>query len=353
MDTSDLNYELPAELIAQCPSQKRSASRLLVLNRQQDRLTDQTFSQLGDYLRPGDCLVLNNTKVLPARFYGQRRTGAKLEGLFLSARAEGLWEVLLKGTRKLKPGETFNILARDRSQAFAARIVEQDHEGQCLMQINAQGGAEAALETIGFPPLPPYINRDTDLETAETDRERYQTVFARHAGAIAAPTAGLHFSEAMLAQLQRTGIRMAELTLHVGMGTFKPVTVQKLEDHPMHAEEVIIDQGAAETINQTRQAGGRVIAVGTTSVRSLESAVTGWGLEARIHPFRGETNLFITPGHEFKLVDALITNFHLPKSSLIALVGAFAGLDKIMQAYQHAIAQQYRFYSYGDAMLII
>jgi len=185
------------------------------------------------------------------------------------------------------------------------------------------------------------------------DKQRYQTVFAQHAGAVAAPTAGLHFSQAMLSQLQHTGIQVVELTLHVGMGTFRPVTVEKLQDHPMHAEEVIIDQATADIINQTRQEKGRVIAVGTTSVRSLESAATGQGRAAHVQAFQGETRLFITPGYEFKIVDALITNFHLPKSTLIALVGAFAGLDRVMHAYQHAIAQQYRFYSYGDAMLII
>jgi len=353
MNTNDLNYELPADLIAQCPTQKRSASRLLVLDRHDGSLSDRQFSDLGSYLRAGDCLVLNNTKVLPARFYGRRQTGGKLEGLFLYTQSENLWQVLLKGTRKLQPEETFYILSKDETLSFDARIVEQHKEGQCLIQIDAPGPHESTLETIGFPPLPPYIKRDGDLKTAEVDKQRYQTVFAQHAGAVAAPTAGLHFSQAMLSQLQHTGIQVVELTLHVGMGTFRPVTVEKLQDHPMHAEEVIIDQATADIINQTRQEKGRVIAVGTTSVRSLESAATGQGRAAHVQAFQGETRLFITPGYEFKIVDALITNFHLPKSTLIALVGAFAGLDRVMHAYQHAIAQQYRFYSYGDAMLII
>ena len=353
MDTSDLNYELPSELIAQRPARNRSASRLLVLDRNKGNFFDRQFSDLGTYLRPGDCLVLNNTKVLPARFYGQRQTGGKLEGLFLCAQGAGLWQVLLKGAQKLKPRAPFYVLAKDQSQRFAARIVEQGSDGQCLIQVNIEGSNEATLETIGFPPLPPYIKRDKDLKTAETDRQRYQTVFARHAGAVAAPTAGLHFSQDMLDQLRHMGITIVELTLHVGMGTFKPVTVKNLEDHPMHAEEVIIDQATADIINRTRQDNGRTIAVGTTSVRSLEAAALGTGTEARVRAFTGETSLFITPGHEFKIVDALITNFHLPKSTLIALVGAFAGLDRVMQAYQHAIAQKYRFYSYGDAMLIV
>jgi S-adenosylmethionine:tRNA ribosyltransferase-isomerase len=353
MNTNDLNYELPAELIAQCPAQKRSASRLLRLDRRDGRLSDGQFSDLGSYLRAGDCLVLNNTKVLPARFYGQRQTGAKLEGLFLCAQAENLWQVLLKGARKLKPEESFYILSKDRSQNFVARIVEQQHEGKYLIQLDIEDSHESTLETIGFPPLPPYIKRDNDLKTAETDKQRYQTVFAQHAGAVAAPTAGLHFSQDLLSQVQRAGIKVVELTLHVGMGTFKPVTAEKLQDHPIHAEEVIIDQACADIINQTRRNKGRVIAVGTTSVRSLESAATGQGRATQVQAFKGETRLFITPGYEFKIVDALITNFHLPKSTLIALVGAFAGLDRVMQAYEHAIAQQYRFYSYGDAMLII
>jgi S-adenosylmethionine:tRNA ribosyltransferase-isomerase len=348
MRTDRLHYELPAELIAQAPAEARSASRLLVLDRSSGRLTDSQFAHLGDFLRPGDCLVLNDTKVLPARFFLRRHTGAALEGLFLAER-EGLWEVMLKGSRKVKPGESLQIKDRHGRDSCTAELIEKKAEGVCLLKVEADGGAETVLETVGFPPLPPYIRRDADPDQAEQDRQRYQTVYARRPGAVAAPTAGLHFTEPLLNQLREGGIRFASVTLHVGTGTFKPVAAEELEQHDIHSEWFQLDRANAETINAARAAGGRIIAVGTTATRVLETVAA----DGRVQPAEGDTNLFITPGYRFRIVDAMITNFHLPKSTLLALVAAFAGLEEILAAYHHAIAQRYRFYSYGDATLIL
>ena len=351
MRTDRLHYDLPAELIAQAPAETRSASRLLVLDRSSGRLTDSQFAYLGDFLRPGDCLVLNDTKVLPARFFLCRQTGAALEALFLAERngQQGVWEVMLKGARKVKPGERLHIKDRHGQDSCAAALVEKKTEGVCLLKVEAQGSAETVLEKVGFPPLPPYIWRDGDPIQAEQDQQRYQTVYARRPGAVAAPTAGLHFTEPLLNQLRDSGIRFASVTLHVGTGTFRPVTAEELEQHEIHSEWFQLDQANAETINAARAAGGRVVAVGTTGTRVLETAAT----EGRVKPAEGDTKLFITPGYRFHIVDAMITNFHLPRSTLLALVAAFAGLQEILAAYHHAIEQRYRFYSYGDAMLIL
>ncbi|NLZ06128.1 MAG: tRNA preQ1(34) S-adenosylmethionine ribosyltransferase-isomerase QueA [Phycisphaerae bacterium] len=360
MRTELFDYELPPERIAQTPTPSRSESRLLVLDRKGDvlmpvgvapTLLDCRFAEVGRFLREGDCLVLNDTKVLPARFFAERKTSASLEGLFLAERPDtpAVWEVMLKGTRKVRIGERIRIVDRHRGHRYEAELIEKRPDGVCLLKIDSDRSAEEILEEVGFPPLPPYIRRDGNIDQAQEDRQRYQTVYARAPGAVAAPTAGLHFTESLLAQLQEQGVRLAWVTLHVGTGTFKPVTTENLEDHEIHHEWYQIDEENARAINEAWQAGGRIVAVGTTATRVLETVASG----RCVAPGMGTTGLFITPGYEFKIVDAMITNFHLPRSTLLALVAAFAGLDRTLAAYRHAVAQRYRFYSYGDAMLIL
>jgi len=349
MKTEKLNYYLPSELIAQHPLPVRSDSRLLVLNRATREILDSRFSNIGDFLSPGDCLVLNDTKVLPARFFARRTTGGKLEGLFLAQNTDRTWDIMLKGTRKLNPGEILILKDKQKADFCKAVLLEKQTQGRCLLRLKTQADAETVLDKIGFPPLPPYIKRDDDLALAQMDKLRYQTVYARHTGAVAAPTAGLHFTDRLIEQLKQTGIGFAYITLHVGTGTFKPVTTENLEDHQIHQERFSIDEENARTINTAKSKGGRIIPVGTTSTRTLETIAAG----SKIKAVSGTTSLFIKPGYKFKITDAMITNFHLPKSTLLALVAAFAGLDNILAAYNHAIEQRYRFYSYGDAMLII
>jgi S-adenosylmethionine:tRNA ribosyltransferase-isomerase len=349
MKTEKLNYYLPSELIAQKPVSVRSASRLLVLNRSSGELLDSRFSSLGDFLAPGDCLVLNDTKVLSARFFARRATGGKLEGLFLYADVDGVWTAYLKGLRKLKAGDKFYIKDRQKADFCEAVLLEKIGHGRCRLLINTKTDAQEVLEIIGFPPLPPYIKRNDDPTVAAEDGKRYQTVYARQSGAVAAPTAGLHFTDTLIGQLKQAGITFAFITLHVGAGTFKPVTAENLEDHKIHRERFSIDSENAGIINTAKEKGGRIIAVGTTSTRVLETAT----VDTRVKAAAGTTDLFIMPGYRFRIVDAMITNFHLPKSTLLALVAAFAGLENILAAYNHAIERQYRFYSYGDAMLII
>ena len=284
---------------------------------------------------------------------GSTADGRKAEGLFLSADAGGTWTVLLKGIRKIKPGEEIFLLDREGQEALTAVIVERRSEGECLLGVHTDQDVETTLNQIGFPPLPPYISRNHDPEQAQKDSVRYQTIYAEQAGAIAAPTAGLHFTQNLLDRLTDKGIVTAKVTLHVGVGTFKPISAKRVEDHAIHSEHIIIQGQAVETINHTRRQGGRVFAVGTTSTRSLESAAVGCGADAELSTYDGPTRLFILPGYHFKLVDCLITNFHLPRSTLLALVGAFADLATIKAAYQHAIEREYRFFSYGDAMLIL
>jgi len=348
MKTEDLNYALPEELIAQHPSQKRQQSRLLVLDRTADTLADRVFADLAGYLREGDCLVLNNTKVLPARFYAQKLTGSQLEGLFIHEEPNGEWQVLLKNARKVKPGEPIELL--DRAGNAWGRVIATRSEVKGQWRLKPEGAVDAfsTLEDIGLAPLPPYIKRDRTGSPVDEDLQRYQTVYASQPGAVAAPTAGLHFEQAVLDQLQGSGMKLAYVTLHVGIGTFRPVQTETLDEHPMHEERYEIGAAAAEIINGTVDAGGRIIAVGTTSVRTLESVAEN----RHVKPTQGATRLFIQPGYAFKIVDAMVTNFHLPKSTLLALVGAFAGMETIMNAYQYAIEQKYRFYSYGDAMFI-
>jgi len=349
MKTDDLNYNLPEELIAQAPSAARRQSRLLVLDRSEDRLSDRNFGDLVEYLRPGDCLVLNNTRVLPARFYAKKPTGAQLEGLFLHEQADHSWQVLLKNARKLKPNSTLELLDRSGSVWATASARPSDTHGQWVIRPDTELDAFGALEQIGLAPLPPYIKRTREDSHTTEDLDRYQTVFAQEPGAVAAPTAGLHFDQALLDKIAAIGVKIAYITLHVGIGTFRPVQTETLEEHPMHEERYEIGSEAAETINACAAAGQRVIAVGTTCVRTLESMAAN----RRVRAAAGRTALFIRPGYEFQIVDAMITNFHLPRSTLLALVGAFAGLDRVLDAYQHAIDERYRFFSYGDAMLIL
>jgi len=349
MKTEKLNYFLPPELIAQRPLRVRSNSRLLVLNRTTREILDSRFSNIGDFLSPGDCLVLNDTKVLPARFFARRTTGGKLEGLFLAENTDRTWDIMLKGSRKLNPGDHLILKDKQETDFCKAVLLQKQSQGRCLLRLKTEANAETVLDKIGFPPLPPYIKRDDDLTVAKMDKLRYQTVYARHTGAVAAPTAGLHFTDRLIEQLKQTGIRFAYITLHVGTGTFKPVTTKNLEDHQLHKEQFRIDEENVRIINAVKSKGGRIIPVGTTSTRTLETIAAGSQIEA----VAGTTSLFIKPGYKFKITDAMITNFHLPKSTLLALVAAFAGLDNILAAYNHAIEQRYRFYSYGDAMLII
>jgi S-adenosylmethionine:tRNA ribosyltransferase-isomerase len=358
VQTEKLTYYLPRELIAQQPVGRRTDSRLLVLNRSSNTYTDSRFSEIGRYINPGDCLVLNDTRVIPARFFAHRATGAEIEGLFLSQDSPGLWRIMLKNARRVRPGETIYLTNAADQDFCPAKVLERKtHKGtfegpeppQWLLKIDYPADAGKILSQIGLAPLPPYIKRGKDTKQAQKDLRRYQTVYAKKNGAVAAPTAGLHFTNKILKQLKNKGINLAYITLHVGAGTFRPITAKSLEEHNMESEYFSLDEHNTRIINETRRREGRIIAIGTTSVRTLET--TSKANMVRVQ--HGKTNLFITPGYKFKIVDAMITNFHLPKSSLLALVAAFAGLENILAAYDHAIKRQYRFYSYGDAMLII
>jgi len=349
MKTRELDYELPKALIAQRPAEVRSQSRLLVLKRGGGEVVDSRFSQLGEYLQAGDCLVLNDTKVLPARFYGRRKSGAKLEGLFLGGAGDSGWQVMLKGMGKVKESEEIILKDKNGGDSVSAKIVEKLGAGKCLLKVSSDKSAEDILEEIGFAPLPPYIKRDSGVGQAQIDERRYQTVYARQAGAVAAPTAGLHFTDELMGQLKEAGVRFAYVTLHVGWGTFKPISAETVEEHKIHSEWFKVDEENARVINEAKEKGGRIIAVGTTSTRVLETIAE----DSKVSACSGQTELFIKPGYEFKMVDCLVTNFHLPRSSLLLLVGAFAGLGEMLAAYKHAIEKRYRFYSYGDAMLII
>lgn len=349
MKTELLDYSLPRELIAQQPCCIRSKSRLLVLDRLSGKLRDNIFSDIGKFLSAGDCLVLNNTKVLPARFFARRSTGGELEGLFLQQAEDGVWEVMLKGARKIKTKEHLYLESKRGDSTIEAVLLEKKQDGKCLLSVKTGQKAEAILEKIGFPPLPPYIRRGRNLRQAQTDRRRYQTVYAKKTGAVAAPTAGLHFTKKLIAKLKNEGIIFAYITLHVGAGTFKPVAAENLEEHKINKEKFSIDSKNAEIINRAKKRGKRIIAVGTTCVRVLETLSAG----SKVRHFSGTTDLFIRPGYKFKVTDAMVTNFHLPRSTLLALTAAFAGLDNILAAYRYAIEKRYRFYSYGDAMLII
>ena len=345
MHLSDFDYSLPQHFIAQKPAEPRDSSRLMVLHRAEKRLEHRIFREIGDYLRPGDLLVLNQTRVIPARLYGRKPTGGKIEVLLLRKRDERTWEALIGG-KGMKPGKTARI---DDGPAFEVLATLTGAE----RLIRFAEPIEPYFPKVGHVPLPPYIHEKLD------DPERYQTVFAREPGSAAAPTAGLHFTPELLDRLQAAGVGVAYVTLHVGLDTFAPVTEDDPRQHKIHTEWCHLPAETAARINRTRAAGGRVIAVGTTSVRTLESAARASGLAsvsdraAALRPFSGDTDLFIYPGYTFRLVDAMITNFHLPKSTLLMLVSAFAGREFILQAYETAKREGYRFFSFGDAMLIL
>lgn len=340
LKTSDFYYELPENLIAQTPIEPRSASRMMVLSRESGQIEHRRFYVLHEYLRPGDCLVINDTRVLPARLYGLREdTGAVVEFLLLKQRGEKVWECLAGPGKKAKPGGCFRF--SDRLTAVVTDVLE---DGNRILQFHCEGSFFERLDEVGQMPLPPYIKEKLE------DRERYQTVYSKVPGSAAAPTAGLHFTPELLASLEEAGIKIARITLHVGLGTFRPVKTETITEHKMHTEHFRISEEAAALINQTKATGGRVICVGTTSCRTVESAAAKYG---GICACEGDTDIFIYPGFEFRCMDGLITNFHLPESTLIMLVSAFAGYENTMHAYQIAVQEKYRFFSFGDAMLIV
>ncbi|MBP7275240.1 MAG: tRNA preQ1(34) S-adenosylmethionine ribosyltransferase-isomerase QueA [Kiritimatiellae bacterium] len=348
MRTADFDYILPPERIAQVPMEPRDAARLMVLHRAERRIEHRVVRELPDLLRAGDLLVLNNTRVIPARLRGYKPgTRGAVEIFLLEPLADGVWDALLRARRRPKPGARVVLGPNEDAEA---ELLEDLGDGRVRVRLRAPEPFEAWLESAGEPPLPPYIRRAKGDERRAGDRERYQTVYARHAGAVAAPTAGLHFTAALLDRLAAAGIGRAELTLHVGIGTFRPVTAELAEDHPMEPERYRVPESTVEALVRARAAGGRIVAVGTTATRTLETiAAHGWPPSAG----EGRSALFIRPPYEFKAVDALLTNFHLPCSTLLMLVSAFAGRELVREAYETAIREKYRFYSYGDAMLIL
>jgi len=347
---ADLDYALPDELIAQAPPPNREDARMLILDRRTSGLRNSRITEIPEALQPGDLLVLNNTRVLPAKFTAIRAGGGKTEGLFLSEYSRGCWNVLLRGSQRLRVGQSL-ALTGSGGEVVTLTLRASAGRGQWHGEVDADEPAAQILQRLGRAPLPPYIARKRDNPTVDAiDHDRYQTVYAKIPGAVAAPTAGLHFTKDLLGRIRRRGIRITFLTLHVGLGTFKPITVEDLSQHAMHEEYFELTDEAAEAVNDCRRRGGRVVAVGTTSVRALESAASLPG--GVVSPGRGTTAIFIYPPYEFRVVDALLTNFHLPKSTLLALVMALAGVDQVRTAYAHAINHRYRFYSYGDAMFV-
>jgi len=344
MDVSLFDYELPAELIAQEPAEPRDTSRLLVLDRGARALQDRAFADLSELLRPGDCLVANRSRVIPARLLGTAvQNGRPVELLLVRAVSEGRWEALVQPGRRCRVGARVELAGG----AARARIVGEGTAGARVVEIEAPWPVRELLERHGVPPLPPYIDRH-DAPKPE-DRARYQTVYARDDGSVAAPTAGLHFTPELLGRLGRAGVAVHYLTLHVGPGTFRPLRATRIDEHRMEAEPIEIPEATARAVQEAKRDGRRVVAVGTTTTRALEWAA---GEDGRLREGVGEADLFIRPGHRFRVVDALVTNFHLPRSTLLVLVAAFAGRELILDAYRHAVAARYRFYSYGDAMLI-
>lgn len=340
MKTSDFYYDLPKELIAQVPIKNRSYSRLMVLDKMTGKIEHKHFFDIVDYLNKGDCLVINDTKVIPARLFGTKKeTGAVIELLLLKQVGDKKWETLVKPGKKAKNGTEIVF----KENLLEGKIVETLDSGNRIIEFNYNGIFEEILDKLGEMPLPPYIHEKLE------DRDRYQTVYASHPGSAAAPTAGLHFNEEVFNKLKEKGVNVAKITLHVGLGTFRPVKVEFIEDHKMHSEYYDISQEAANLINQTKQNGGRIISVGTTSTRTLESVADDNGY---IESKSGWTDIFIYPGYKFKIIDGLITNFHLPESTLIMLVSTFAGKDHTMNAYKIAVEEKYRFFSFGDAMFI-
>lgn len=340
MKTSDFYYDLPKELIAQDPLEDRSASRLMHLNKETGEYEHGHFRDILKYLKPGDCLVINDTKVIPARLYGSKvGTDAAIEILLLKRRENDIWETLVKPGKKCKVGTVISF----GDGILTGEVVDIVDEGNRLIQFHYEGIFEEILDQLGEMPLPPYITHKLQ------DKNRYQTVYAKHEGSAAAPTAGLHFTKELLQQVQDAGVKIAHVTLHVGLGTFRPVKVEDVTQHHMHSEFYVVEEDQAKLINDTKAAGGRVIAVGTTSCRTLESAT---GEDGILKAGSGWTEIFIYPGYHFKMIDGLITNFHLPESTLVMLVSALAGKEHIMAAYEAAVKEKYRFFSFGDAMMI-
>ena len=341
MKTSDFFYHLPQELIAQDPLEDRSSSRLLVLDKETGATEHHVFREIVNFLNPGDCLVVNNTKVIPARLMGVKEgTGAGIEVLLLKRHGDNVWETLVKPGKKARPGARISF----GDGLLVGEVQEVVEEGNRLIRFEYEGIFEQILDQLGQMPLPPYITHQLK------DKNRYQTVYAKHEGSAAAPTAGLHFTPELLKQIEEKGVKLAHVTLHVGLGTFRPVKVEDVAEHHMHSEFYMVEEEQARLINETKAAGGRVICVGTTSCRTLESAT---GEDGILRAGSGWTEIFIYPGYQFKIMDALITNFHLPESTLLMLVSALAGKDKIMKAYEEAVQERYRFFSFGDAMLIL
>ncbi|MCI5958806.1 MAG: tRNA preQ1(34) S-adenosylmethionine ribosyltransferase-isomerase QueA [Lachnospiraceae bacterium] len=338
---SDYYYDLPQELIAQDPLEDRSSSRLMFLNKKTGELSHHSFKDVIEFLNPGDCLVLNNTKVIPARLIGHKEeTGGTVEVLLLKRKENDQWETLVKPGKKARPGA--KIVFGDG--LLKAEVLDVLEEGNRLIQFTYDGIFEEVLDKLGEMPLPPYITHKLQ------DKNRYQTVYAKYEGSAAAPTAGLHFTPELLSQIEKKGIRLAYVTLHVGLGTFRPVKEENLTNHHMHSEFYQVTKEAADIINQTKEAGGRVICVGTTSCRTIESAA---GADGKVVPGSDNTEIFIYPGYQFKVLDGLITNFHLPESTLIMLVSALAGREHVLHAYETAVENKYRFFSFGDAMIIL
>jgi len=341
MKTKDFDYNLPKELIAQDPLPHRSESRLLYMDRTTGEISHHIFKEISNYLNPGDCLVINETKVIPARLYGVKEdTGAGIELLLLKRRENDIWETLVKPGKKARPGTGLSF----GDGILKAEVLDVVEEGNRLIKFKYEGIFEEILDQLGEMPLPPYITHKLK------DKNRYQTVYAKHEGSAAAPTAGLHFTNELLDKIQAKGVMLARITLHVGLGTFRPVKVENVLEHHMHSEFFMIDDKAAKIINDTKKNGGRVISVGTTSTRTLESAAD---MSGYVKETSGWTDIFIYPGYQFKCVDGLITNFHLPQSTLLMLVSAFSTKENIMKAYEAAVKERYRFFSFGDAMLIV
>ena len=339
MKTSDFYYDLPEELIAQDPLPDRSSSRLMHLDKQTGEIVHTNFRHVLDYLNPGDCLVINDTRVIPARLYGSKvGTNAGIEILLLKRKENNIWETLVKPGKKAKPGTKISF----GDGLLIGEVLDVVEEGNRLIQFSYEGIFEEILDQLGEMPLPPYITHKLQ------DKERYQTVYAKHEGSAAAPTAGLHFTKELLEQIEEKGVKIAHVTLHVGLGTFRPVKVDDVEKHHMHSEFYVVEEDQAAIINEAKRTGHRVIAVGTTSCRTLESAADENGM---LQAKSGWTEIFIYPGYEFKIIDALITNFHLPESTLLMLVSALAGKEHILKAYEEAVKERYRFFSFGDAMM--
>ncbi len=340
LQTKDYYFDLPQEQIAQDPLEDRSSSRLLVLDKETGAREHHIFKDIKSYLKPGDCLVLNNTKVIPARLIGEKEgTGAKVEILLLKRKENDVWETLVKPGKKARPGAKIIF----GGGLLSCEILSIEEEGNRLIQFSYDGIFEEILDQLGQMPLPPYITHQLQ------DKNRYQTVYAKYEGSAAAPTAGLHFTKELLKEIEEMGVRLAYVTLHVGLGTFRPVKVDNVKEHHMHSEFYQVDAQAAEKINQTKKEGGRIICVGTTSCRTIESAAEEDGT---MKPCSGETDIFIYPGYKFKVLDCLITNFHLPESTLLMLVSALAGREHVLDAYKEAVDMGYRFFSFGDAMFI-